>query len=283
MSAYDRTEMAALERMIELAQPKLAEALARHGAASPDQLPVEIAVQIFRDVLVAIAVKSFPTADINAIGHISKALWHPLFAPAVARTRERLEAPSDAFAVAAGVDAAIVLAAFGLEVAPFDRKRNQILAETTNDIDEVAANFARWKTAYVGYSPCDVPFYALITDCVRSMMPQIARHPDLGEAAKVLARLPPDQPMEHHRAFQHGLLMLPREPGDTISTVLVSNPNPHQGSICLNAGWRVGGVRCGAPNDGFLPVPLQLARAALVNPQAMMWIWRPVGRRLLVN
>jgi hypothetical protein len=84
-------------------------------------------------------------------------------------------------------------------------------------------------------------------------------------------------------SFKHGIVLIAREPGDTISTIFLNNPNPHEGSVALYAGWTVNGTRDGGPNDGFIPVPSQFLEAALQDPQTAMWIWRPTGARMTLN
>jgi hypothetical protein len=283
MKDIDPIAMAALGQVAQKAEPKLKAALAQYGVSSPDQLPQEVAGKIFQDVLMETAVESFPAAQLDALKHGLTAFHNPLFGPAFTRLKSRMESPSDAFAVASGVDAAIVLAGFGLPVAPFDRKKPQILAAPSNDIDEVAECFSRFKTAYVGYSPCDIPFYMLVTDCVQTMRPQIAGHPQLQAVKRVLERTGAELPQGPFPSFQHGIALIAREPGDAVSTFLLNNPNPHQGSVAFYAGWTAGGVRDGAPNDGFIPVPMQFLEAALQDPQIAMWIWKPTGVRVTLN
>lgn len=279
----DEMSEAALRALMQKAEPKLALALAQHGVESPDQLPAEIARKIFQETVIQTAVESFPGAQVDALEHGMSSFQHPLFSQAFGRLRKQLALPSDAFMVAAGVDAAIVLAGFGLPVAPFDRKQPRILAEPSNDIDKVAEAFARFKTAYVGYSPCDVPFYIVVTDCVKSMPSQIESREQLAPLREVLQGYGELVLEKGLREFQHGIVLVPRSSGETISTVFLSNPNVNEGSIGFFAGWKVGDVREGAPNDGFVPVPLQFLKAACKDPQIAMWIWKPAGVQVAIN
>ena len=283
MTKIDPMALTALREAIEKAEPKLAAALARHGVTSPDQLPPEVARKVFQEAMTQTAAEHFPGAQIDALQHGLAAFQHPRFSAAFTRIRSKLETPGDAFAMASGIDAAIVLAGFGLPVAPFDRNRLRIVAEPSNDIDTVAANFATWKTAFVGYSPCDIPFYMLLTDCVQTAGPQIAARPELKEANMLLQRTGAKMTEGPTRSFQHGIVLIPREPGDSVSTAHFQNPSPTQGSIALYAGWSVNGTRMGAPNDGFLPVPLQFLSGACENPEMALWVWKPVGFRAMTN
>jgi hypothetical protein len=279
----DAITLAALDQVRRKAEPKLEAALTWHGVSSPDQLPQELAAKIFWDVLIQVAAENFPEAQLDALKHGTSAFQHPRFWPSFSRLKPLLTAPSDAFDFASGRDAAIVLAGLGLAVAPFDRKNLRVLSEPSNDIDEVVARFSKFKTAFVGYSPCDVPFYILITDCMQTMWPQIATGPELREVKKIVERAGTALPRGPFPSFMHGLILIPREPGDNISTVVLSNSSPHEGSIGLYAGWTTDGVREGAPNKGFIPVPLRFLEAAMEDPQIPMWIWRPIGVRMVMN
>jgi hypothetical protein len=279
----DAVTLATLDQVRRKAEPRLEAALTRHGVSSPDQLPQELAEKIFWDTFIQVAVENFPEAQLDALKHGISAFQHHCFWPSFSRLKSEFEVGSDAFAFASGTDAAVVLAGFGLAIAPFDRKNPRLLGEPSNRIDEVIERFSNFKTAYVGYSPCDVPFYILITDCMQTIWPQIATRPELRQAKKLLERAGTDLPRGPLRSFTHGLILIPREPGDNISTVFLSNPRPHEGSIGLYAGWTVNGVRDGTPNNGFIPVPLRFLEAAIEDPQIPMWIWRPSGVRMVMN
>jgi hypothetical protein len=282
LKELDPIAMAALDQVRQKAEPKLKAALARHGVSSPEQLPPEVARKIFQDIFIQTAAENFPSAQLDALKHGFTAFQHPRFGAAFKKVKAQLDMPSDAFAMASGPEAAIVLAGFGLPVAPFDRKKPQILATPSSVIDEVVECFSRFNTAFVGYSPCDVSFYMLITDCVQTMRPQIESRPELRDVKRLLERTSIDL-RGPFPAFKHGIVLIPREPGDAISTVILHNQNPHEGSVCLYAGWTVNGVRDGAPNGGFSPVPLQFLLAVLQDPQIAMWIWRPTGARMMLN
>jgi hypothetical protein len=279
----DPIALAALDQVRQKAEPKLKAALAQHGVSSPAQLSREVASKILQDVLIQTATESFPAIQLDALKHGLTAFQHPRFVTAFTKLKAQMDAPSSAFAMASGPDAAIVLAGFGLPVAPFDRKKAQILGTPSNVIDEVAEQFSRFKTAYVGYSPCDAPFYILVTDCVQTMRPQIDFRPELHDAKRLLERRGIDLPRGPFAPFKHGIVLIAREPGESVSTIFLDNPNPHEGSVGLFAGWTVNGVRDGALNGGFVPVPQQFLNAVLQDPQIAIWIWRPTGARMTLN
>lgn len=269
--------------LFEKAEPRLRELLRQRGANSPRDVPQEVAANIFQQAIIETAGAHFPTAQLDALSHGFKSFFHPAFFPAVDRVRMQNKNITDAFAMASGIDLAVVLAGLGLPVAPFDRKTPRILAEPSNDLDEVATNFEKLKTAFVGYCPCDVPFYMLVTDCIRTLRTRFTTYPQLAELRTLIDRA--GQPIEDPgTAFQHGLMLFSREPGDRISTVALNDPNPNAGSIALFAGWRTDTGPDGAPNGGYLPVPLQFVRAALNDIGVAFWIWRPVGvKSVLLN
>jgi len=283
MTEFDEVTLAAFDAAMQRAEPKLKAALKARGVSSPDELPPEVARQVFQEALVQTAAESFPNAQIDALNHGLTAFQHPLFGPAFSRVKAVLSGRTDAFEMVQGIDAAIVLAGFGLPVAPFDKKTPRILGELSNDIDTVANTFSRWKTALVGYSPCEVPFYMLVTDCMRTMCSQLTSRPELEEAKQAFERTGGRLPSGPFQEFQHGMVLIPRGVGDAASTVFLANSNRHQGSVGFYAGWTIDGTRCGVPNEGFVPVPLQFLRAASQDPQFAMWIWRPAGARIILN
>ena len=76
----------------------------------------------------------------------------------------------------------------------------------------------------------------------------------------------------------NGMAVIGRQPGDKISTISLLDPDPTGGSVMLYAGWQVNGEPHGAPNDGYVPVPMQLLRAVVNDPEVADW---PVGRSAL--
>jgi hypothetical protein len=173
-----------------------------------------------------------------------------------------------------GIYAAVVLAGYGLPVAPFDLEASRILATPSNDIDTVQALFSADKGAYVGYSICDAPFYLLLTDCVRSLRQRVPVHPRLSEVKELFARISRPLPPDPGQSFMSGMAIIARQPGDTISTVGLFDPDPMAGSVMLYAGWQLGDEPYGAPNDGYLPVPGQLLRAVVNDPTVAYCFWR---------
>lgn len=283
MTQIDPILKTVLDQIGQMAVPKLKAALKQHNVSSPNHLSREVAGKIFRDIVVQIAVERFPAAQLDAITHGLTSFVDQRFARSFAKLRAASDTPMDAFAMASGEDAAVVLASFGLPVAPFDRKRPRIIAAPSNNIDEVAEQFSSSKTAYVGYSPCDAPFYILITDCVQTMRRQIEVRVELEQLKTLLARTGAEWRTERFPPFTHGVALIAREPSDAVRTVFLHNPNPYEGSVGLYAGWNSNGVRQGAPNDGFIPVPVQFLEAVLRDPKTALWIWKPIGTQIVLN
>ena len=191
---------------------------------------------------------------------------HPAFVPAWERMRLATKAGSDAFAMTTGIYAAVVLAGYGLPVAPFDLARSRILGEPSNDIDAVLALFEPDKGAVVGYNSAASPFYVLVTDCIQTLRQRTLTWSDLSEVKELFKRNTAHLPPDPGQRFVPGMVVIPRRPGDTVSTVALLDPNPMVGSIALYAGWQVDGEPYGAPNDGYVPVPVQLLRAVVHDP-----------------
>lgn len=278
----DPYNQAMLSEIFKRAEPRLNQLLAEHGAKSPQDLPPELAGNILRQVMIE-AAATVQGANVQALSHGLGAFMRDDFGPALKRAKAFAEEEKDAFSMVAGIDAAIVLAGFGMEVAPFDRKNPRILANPTNDIDAAKQNFLRWKTAFVGYSPCKAPFYILVTDCRKTLCDRLRTDPRLLPVRQLFERQGGKLPPDEKQPFRHGVSIFPREPGDKIEMLCLMDPNPHTGSIWLFAGWEENGVLKGAPNDGYVPVPTAFLRHAMEDPAIAQWIWHPVGVRSYVQ
>jgi hypothetical protein len=169
--------------------------------------------------------------------HGLRSFTHPAFNTAMERMRVSCRIPGDAFEMTSGMYAAVVLAGYGLPVAPFDLQAMRIVAKPSNDIDEVLNLFSRDKGAYVGYSSCEAPFYILLTDCIRSLGRLMPTDPRLSEARELFRRTGHSLPPDPGRSFVHGSVVIARQSGDTISTVGLLDPDPMGGgSVTLYAG-----------------------------------------------
>jgi hypothetical protein len=279
MSAEDDFYLRAGGELFARAEPRLCELLAEQGVSDPHELQADLRWKLFRRAIVETAAVSAPTANLGALDHGLRAFAHPAFSPALSRVTALTPKESNAFALAAGIDAAVVLAGFGLHVAPVDRKSPRLLADASNDIDTVIDRFSRWKTAFVGYSSCAAPFYFLVTDCVRTLQQRLDTHAGLQHVRTLFQRSGKEAPRGMTKLFQHGLAIFAREAADQIPTFALQDPSPTAGSIVLYAGWIEDGLAKGAPNGGYIPVPIQFLRHAISDPSVAFWIWHPVGVR----
>jgi hypothetical protein len=209
----------------------------------------------------------FPSADLKAMDHGLRSFTHAAFAPAVDKVKSSIDQEHDAFAMAAGIDAAVVLAGFGLPVAPFDKEQRRIVGEPSNDIDTVLRLFVGSETALVAYSVCTAPFYVLLTDCVRTLYESLAVSPELAQVKRLFlryyAQLPPN-PTDAR--FASGMALFRRRQGDKVRTIALIDPSPDGGSVVLHAGWKADGRARGAPNGGYTPVPIPLLQAIIDDP-----------------
>jgi hypothetical protein len=260
---YDLAETAAAI-LFEKAQPRLDALLAEHGALHPEQLPESVSTEILRRAIVETAAVDFPCTDLTALSHDILSFMHSAFHAASERI-SLSDKVTDVFEPARGVDSAVVLAGYGLSVAPYDLEAMCILAEPTNDIDSALALFSRDKTAFVGYDVCSAPFYLFMTNCGRTLRQRVPHDSEFSELKMLFERdggatLPADP----GRSFQPAVGLFPRRPEDTISSVAMEvSPTT---LIVLCAGWEVEGQRYGASSDGYLPVPLWLVHAVINQP-----------------
>ena len=259
--------------LFERTDQRLEALLAQHGVRDSTELPRRVQLQLIEKAMIGAAATTFPTGNLEMLQHGLRSASHPAFVSAMERMALSCRSAGDAFEMASGVHAAIVLAGWGLPVAPFDLEAMCIRAKPSRDIDTVQALFSADKGAYVGYSSCDAPFYLLQTDCISTLRQLVALHPRLSELRQLLARQGASLPPDPGHPFKHGIAFITRQAGDTISTVGLIDPNPQGGSITLYAGWQVDGEPYGAPNEGYFPVPGQLLRAVVRDPRTAYPFW----------
>lgn len=256
------------------AEQRLAALLAQRGVLHPRELPHPLQGELAERTLLEAAATISPAANPEMLKHGFRSFTHPAFLEAMDRMVLSCKGGGDAFEMARGVHAAVVLAGLGLPVAPFELETMRIQGKPSNDIDAVQALFAADKGAYVGYSACNAPFYLLLTDCVRTLRQLVSVHPMLADLRQLFARGDgASLPADPGRPFEHGMAILGRQAGDAISAVALMDPDPLGGSIALYAGWEVNGEPCGAPNEGYFPVPGQLLRAVVRDPRNAQPFW----------
>jgi hypothetical protein len=255
--------------------------LDERGISHPrDLLPSE-RDKIFRRALAEMAAVSFAEIGHKNPGRGPRSYAHAAFFPALERVRSSFERDTGAFARASGVDAAVVLAGYGLPVAPYNCTAPLIFEEPSNDIDTVIDLFSSSKSEIVGYNVCAAPFFVLLTDCVQTLREQAFLHPELSDVKKLFERRGASWPPDPGRSFQHGMALFARRPGDMFSTARRKDRDSRAASIELFAGWQVDGEPHGAPDDGHRPVPMQLLHAVAFDPLVSAWLVRPVGTRVI--
>jgi hypothetical protein len=234
--------------LFERAEVRFNSLVPEKGASHPTELSIPVAGRLFRRAVVETAAANFQGTDAESLARGSQSFTHPAFYPALERVRHAIAdafEESDIFWSAMGVDAAVALAGFGLPVAPFDRNITRILEKPSNDIDTVLGMFARRrKNAVVSYSLCDAPFYVLLTDCTQALRMQVPSAPELYEVRKLFERTGAPLPPDPGKPFVHDMMLFAREPGDTIPTVGLMDPDPSIADIVLWAGWEDNGGHC---------------------------------------
>jgi hypothetical protein len=273
---------AARAPLFERAEARFNSFLAEKGASHPTDVSVAVGRRLFRRAVVETAAANFQGTDAECLVRASQPFTHPAFYPALERVRDAvaLSYPDNIFRSATGVDAAVVLAGFGLPVAPFDPKVTEILEQPSNDIDTVLSLFAHSrKNAVVGYSLCDAPFYVLLTNCIQALRQQLPISPELTGIQQLFNRTGAPLPRDPGRPFEGCMMLVAREPGDTISSVGRMDPNISTPNIVLLAGWKLEGVPRGGLRDGYHPFPWELLDRVVFDTQAPRFLSRLVGFR----
>ncbi|MFS2109234.1 hypothetical protein ACCC88_06090 [Sphingomonas sp. Sphisp140] len=261
--------------------PILERKLKELGVSSPEDLPREVGIKILVDASTEAALINFPHANVEKLQHGLRSFSSPRFGASFREAKRVVDKSTDAFEMCVGPDAAIVLAAFGVKVAPFDRRTLRIVGQPSNDIDAVAGMFDKMKTAFVGFSPCDEQFYCLVTDSLSDLKRKLESENRLEPIRKILSRAEATLPPGNGSDFQHFGAVFARFEDDRFETFFLEDPRPDRGSVLFPAGWSEDDRRFGAPNDGFMPVPLALLRGAIADPQLAFWLTEPKGQRVL--
>ncbi len=276
--------LAAFGELAARAEPKIQAALSARGVASVSELTREEASRIIEDALAATAVESFPTVDVAKMTLGFRNLLHPQFSSALVSVRRTLARGYGAFEHASGPEAAIILAGFGVQVAPLDKRTAQPLAALSNDVETVAANFNVRRTALVGYQADQVEFYVLATDCQRTLKERLASDRRM-ETIRVLMQranviLPPDP----GKRFQHLALLLARNEGDEVSSLAIEDHDPQRGSILFTAAWRDkdGGLH-GIQNKGFVPALKSLIDRVANDMDVAHWLTEKKNSKTLMS
>jgi hypothetical protein len=276
---FDRNAFAVSARapLFERAEARFNSLLAERGASHPTEVSVAVGRQLFDRAVVETAAADFQGTDVECLARVIQSFTHPAFYPALERVRTETarlwDDPGNIFRSTTGADAAVVLAGFGLSVAPFDRKVTWILEQPSNDIDTVLSLFAHSrKNAVVGYSLYDAPFYVLLTNCIQALRQQLPISPELTEIRQLFNRTGAPLPQDPGRSFQSNMMLFAREPRDTISSEGRMDPKLSTPNIVLLAGWTRGGL-----HDGYHPFPWELLDAVVFDAKAAHFLSQHVG------
>ena len=106
--------------LFEKAEQRLAVLLGKHGAQHPGGLPRPLQLELAERALLETAATISPTGNLEMLKHGFRSFTHPAFLGAMDRMVRSCRNPGDAFEMARGVRAAVILAGYGLPVAPFD-------------------------------------------------------------------------------------------------------------------------------------------------------------------
>jgi hypothetical protein len=114
----------------ERAERRLEALLAEHGVSNPDELPRSLQWQLLQQACVEAAAANFQQTNLAMMRHQLSSFGHSAFLGAMDRMIVSSKFPRDAFEMATGIHAAVVLAGYGLPVAPFHLTAMRIFAKT---------------------------------------------------------------------------------------------------------------------------------------------------------
>jgi hypothetical protein len=124
--------------LFEKTERRLEALLAEHGASDPGELPLARQSQLLQSAIIEAAAANFPAANLEMMKHGFRSFTHSAFLAAMDRMKVSCKSQGDAFEMTRGIHAAVVLAGYGLPVAPFDLEATRILAKPSNDIIETS-------------------------------------------------------------------------------------------------------------------------------------------------
>ena len=104
--------------LFEKIDQRLESLLAEHGVSDPSELTPTQMNEVSQRAIVE-AAGCFPTANLEQLAHGFRSFAHPAFMPAWDRVRAATAVGRDPFEFSSGLDAAVLLAGFGLAVCSF--------------------------------------------------------------------------------------------------------------------------------------------------------------------
>lgn len=262
LRAADGFALAAFHVLASKANPILERLLKERGVADFKELTRAQAGEVLKASLMEAAVLNMPGLDLNALRRAVTAITDDTFTSAMGRLLAKRGEGHAAFDPAQGEDHAIVLAGWGVPVAPLDRRSGKIIGPVARNAGEAAKVFGRFKTAFVGYQPAAAPYHLMVTDCFNTMLLIINRHPGMAAFREALTRVGAPMPTGRAEPFKHAAIVAPKSPHDRVETFALEDPSPHSGSVMMTTGWLEDGEHMGVPQE-WLPFPRRVITEAL--------------------
>lgn len=260
------------QELLGRAVDRLNEKLAARGLTALDQTSVDVQEQFVREAITETAFL-VPGADLAMLNSILDGVFRSELRDALQAILPGLSAPFEALDFASGVDAALIMAFFGLPVAPMERGSGQITSPLSVDLGQVAADFDAIDADLVGYSTCEAPFYVLFTDCHDTVARLLRSEVKLDRIRTLFERDDLPLPEDRGTPFVHACWIFRRQRGDRVGGFMYMDPRTDWGSFFLFAGFMEDcQPKGGGEHGGLKPVPRQLLKALLQAPDAHSFV-----------
>lgn len=270
-SDFDAFALMAGEEMLKRVGAAVERKLAARGLANMSEISPDIQEQLYREAAMETAIH-MPGIDLTMLNRVLDGIFRSDLSDAVQRLLSRSGEPFDAFDFASGRDAAVLMAFFGLPVAPMERVSGAITSPLTTEIDAVVEAFETSQADLVGYSSALAPFYVLITDCQDTVAQVLKTEPKAARIAALFERdgLPLPEPLGTR--FVKACWIFRRQPDDRVGGLMYIDPRDDWGSYFFFAGFMEGEEPKGAGDGGLKPVSRQLLYALLRSPDAHSFV-----------
>lgn len=268
---FDQFLQSAGAELLEKAGRLLDAKVAAWGPQSFDELPPSAQETLYREAIMETAVQ-VAGADLNLLSRVLDATFNPRFQHALKRTLSEINGAYDAFDLATGADHALLLAFFGLPVAPMETESGDLVGTPTTDMARVVDMFDNTDAHLVGYITSQAPFYVIFGDCQDSLAEHIANTPKLERVRALFERDGLPLPTPQGEPFVKVCGLFRRYPGEEVGGLMYMDPHPDRGSFMLYAGWTEANVSKGVVQGGRKPVPRQLLYTLLQMPDAHSFV-----------
>ena len=270
-SDFDAFALMAGKEMLKRVGAVLEGKLTARGVENFTALSPDIQEQLYRDAVMEAAIH-MPGVDLAMLNRVLDGIFRSDLSDAVQRLVRESGAPYDAFDFASGVDAAVLMAFFGLPVAPMERVSGALTAPLTTEIDAVVEAFETSQADLVGYASAQAPFYVLITDCQDTVAQLLTSEPKAARIADLFERDGLPLPKRLGTPFVKACWIFRRRPDDRVGGLMYIDPRDDWGSYFFFAGFMDGDEPKGAGDSGLKPVSRQLLYALLRSPDAHSFV-----------